>query len=180
MLIWFKNETMIFGLIIISFFVFIKEINQNEKIKLYIFVIILVSFRIFIYKYIDTLLEENVTPIDYQFDKTIEYLYKPVMLFKALKIITFYLLVNIARYPFLIFLIILLPTLLFMKKNMFNIFLFYIYIMHILFTYAAFMFNYYDVEFQTRVAMDRFIIATIGVHILLPIKILNNISTQKK
>ena len=101
MTIWFKNETMIFGLILVSFFMFVKEINLNEKIKLYIFVILLVAFRIFTYKYIVN--QENVSSFDYQFDKTLHYLYQAEMLFKSLKIITFYLFVNIARFPFLLF-----------------------------------------------------------------------------
>jgi len=42
------------------------------------------------------------------------------------------------------------------------------------------MFNFYDVEFQTRVAIDRFIITTIGAHVLLPIKVLNDLYKLKK
>ena len=180
MTIWFKNETMIFGLILVSFFIFIKEINLNAKIKLYIFVILLVAFRILTYKYIDSIVPENTNSSDYQFEKTLHYLYQPEILFRALKIITFYLFVNIARFPFLLFLIILMPVLFFMKRNMSNIFFFYIYIMQILFIYTAFTFNFYDIEFQTRVAMDRFIIATIGAHVLLPIKVLNDLYKLKK
>ena len=52
--------------------------------------------------------------------------------------------------------------------------------MEILFIYTAFTFNFYDIEFQTRVAMDRFIIATIGAHVLLPIKVLNDLYKLKK
>ena len=55
----------------------------------------------------------------------------------------------------------------------FKPFIIFIIIFHTIFTYVAFMFNFYDVKFQTQVAMDRFLISTCGIYSLVYLIIYN-------
>lgn len=173
---WFKNESIIMLFIIVSYFVFFSKnlISFKEKIFVTISTLLLFVLRLIVYFYIDSEIERNTPLFDYQFEKTLSINFQ--ILIDNFKIVTYYFTGHIFLNPFLLLnYIIIIYFIIFSKSRykMLKPFLIFIFIFHSIFTYVAFMFNFYDVKFQTQVAMDRFLISTCGIYSLVYLIIYN-------
>ena len=100
--------------------------------------------------------------------------------FDDLKIITFYLMVNITRIPILLVCLPILTYILFLDKENPRIKMFVksFSIISLIFIYVSFMFNFEDVEWQTRVAIGRVLLEFSGFYLLTIIFVLKKLKRQ--
>ncbi|MDA9629760.1 hypothetical protein N9S67_02045 [Candidatus Pelagibacter sp.] len=178
---WFKNESIIILFLIIFYFIFFsgKLISNKEKLILFSSSILLFLLRIGVFFYIDNKVVETMPLFDYQFDKTFSITAE--IFFDNLKIVSYYFAGNIFVNPYLLLSYLLTICVIIFRSLLSGFgrsFLMYCIIFHTIFTYVAFMFNFYDVEFQTRVAMDRFLISTCGIYSLVYLIIYNKFKLQ--
>jgi hypothetical protein len=169
-LLWIKNESALIGLIILlPIFLSTKKILLQKKAYFLILIAIAFFIRFILLKYYDFKID------DYQLAETTKI---DLNLFlKNIKVITFYFFINIIKNPY--FLLSYLFLLIFIKifaKN-FSIIL-YISLLHVIFIYFAFMFNLPNVEWQTRVAMDRILYSTGSFFLMLFVFLANKISSK--
>lgn len=169
-LLWIKNESALIGLIILlPVFLRTKKIIFKKKAYLLILIVVAFFIRFLLLKYYDFKID------DYQLAETTKI---DLNLFlKNIKIITFYFLINVIKNPY--FLLSYLFLLIFIKtfaKN-FSIIL-YVSLLHVIFIYFAFMFNLPNVEWQTRVAMDRILYSTGSFFLMLFVFLANKISSK--
>jgi hypothetical protein len=151
--------------------VFLRKKKIIFKKKAYLLILIVVAFfiRFLLLKYYDFKID------DYQLAETTKI---DLNLFlKNIKIITFYFLINVIKNPY--FLLSYLFLLIFIKtfaKN-FSIIL-YITLLHVIFIYVAFMFNLPNVEWQSRVAMDRILYSTSSFFLMIFVFLANKIPSK--
>lgn len=173
---WFKNESIIMLFIIISYFVLFSKnlISFKEKLFITFSTLLLFSLRLIVYFYIESEIVRNTPLFDYQFEKTFSINFQ--ILIDNFKIVTYYFAGHIFLNPFLLLnYLVMMYFIIFFKTHhiIFKPFIIFIIIFHTIFTYVAFMFNFYDVKFQTQVAMDRFLISTCGIYSLVYLIIYN-------
>jgi len=169
-LLWIKNESALIALIILlPIFFLTKKITVKQKKYLLILITVAFFIRFCLLKYYDFKID------DYQLAETTKI---DLNLFlKNMRVVTFYIFTNIIKNPFFLlsylFLFIFIKT---FNKN-FRIIL-YISFLHIIFIYGAFMFNLPNVEWQSRVAMDRILYSTGSFFLMLFVFLANKISSK--
>jgi|TARA_B110000971_G_scaffold40484_1_gene39640 hypothetical protein len=178
---WFKNESIIILFIILSYFIFFgcRLISNKERLILLFSSILLLFIRVSVYFYIDSRVIETMPLFDYQFDKTFSITAK--IFFNNFKIISYYSIGHLLLNPYLILTCLLSLCTIMFKNFSYRFsrsFFIYFIVLHVIFTYMAFMFNFYDVKFQTQVAMDRFLISTCGIYSLVYLIIYNKFELQ--
>ena len=172
---WIKNEGFIFMLILNFCLIISFKINYKGKIYLIFGSALILLFRFLFMSFFDLTFESS------EFSKTFNLSSLNISdFFDDLKIITFYLMVNITRIPILLVCLPILAYIVFLDKENARIKMFIIFfsIISLIFIYVSFMFNFEDVEWQTRVGIGRVLLQFSGFYLLTIIFVLKKLKRQ--
>ena len=168
-LFWIKNEGIFYSLFILLSLLITNEISVKKKLYLIIGSIILVFFRIIIFNYYNIELHKEY----FQFEETINFEF--ISIIEKLKIIIFYIFVNVTRnliylitIPLLIYIIIVHKI-----KNVTK-FISCFFILNLAFVVATYLFKMDEVELLIKASMDRVLFQTSGIYLLIIVIFVNN------
>ncbi len=177
-LFWLKNEGVLYGLFIIFSLLLVKNLTFKEKSYLLLGSFILTLFRIIIFNYHNIELHDDY----FQFNETLNFNF--LALIQKVKIITFYLFINVTRnYIFLITIPLLIYMLIIYKFNNITKFISYFFVLNLIFVFSTYLFKMVEVELLLKASMDRVLFQTSGFYFLIIIVFVNyhlNLPGKKK
>lgn len=158
--IWTKNEAIfLIGFFLVCIF-FLANLNKTHRTILIIGSLVIIFFRIMIYKLLNTSLES------FEFEKTISINHLD-NLSNNIRIISFYIFIYLTQLPIMaIGLLILLFNIYKYKFDRLLIFVLIYFLFNILFIYGAFIFSMENVEWQVRVGLKRVMFETSGFYLI--------------
>ena len=172
---WLKNEGVFYGFFILFCLLIVSHLSKINKLYIIIGSLTFILLRVFVFNYYNIELHDDY----FEFKKTFSFEF--IEIINNIKIITFYLLINVTRN--LLYLICI-PLLFYIavKYDIKNItkFVSYFFILNLIFIYATYLFKMDDVELLITAGMDRVIFQTSGIYFLIVIVFVNYYSNLSK
>ena len=172
-LFWIKNEGIFYSLFIILSLLITNKFSFKKKLYLITGCFILVLFRIIIFKYYDI----EMSKAYFQFGETLNFDFFSII--EKLKIIIFYMFVNVTRnLIYLITIPLLIYIVIFHKIKNITKFISYFFILNLAFVIATYLFKMTEVELLIKASMDRVLFQTSGIYLLIIVIFFNNYSSS--
>tara|TARA_Y100001970_G_scaffold291221_1_gene427560 strand:+ start:823 stop:2142 length:1320 start_codon:yes stop_codon:yes gene_type:complete len=172
-LFWIKNEGIFYSLFIVLSLLITNKLSVKKKLYLITGCFILVLFRIIIFKYYDI----EMSKAYFQFGETLNFDFFSII--EKLKIIIFYMFVNVTRnLIYLITIPLLIYIVIFHKIKNITKFISYFFILNLAFVIATYLFKMTEVELLIKASMDRVLFQTSGIYLLIIVIFFNNYSSS--
>jgi hypothetical protein len=171
LIIWTKAEGIAFFAITILCINLIKKLNFNHRIKFNILTLLLLVFKIAIFKIYNVKLNNQPYYFDY-----IASLNLDIIIYKVVNISTYFLYHSLTN-----IILLLLPVILLLKfkkifKDEFLKFNFYFYILNIIFIFSAYLLRDMEIVYSLKTTIDRLIFTSSGFYLLLIIDYFKKLS----
>ena len=167
-LFWIKNEGIFYSLFVIFSLLIANRISIKKKLYLILGSIFLVLFRIIMFNYYNIELHKEY----FEFGDTLNFDF--LLIIEKLKIIMFYLFVNITRnLIYLITIPLLIYTVVVYKIKNVTKFISCFFILNLAFIFSTYLFKMEEVELLIKASMDRVLFQTSGVYLLIIIIFVN-------
>ena len=168
-LCWIKNEGIFYGLFLLISLAITYSFSRRDKIFILFGVIIILSLRLFLFKYYNT----ELNPEYFEMNKTLEF--DLTLIFYKLKTITFYIFIYLSQNPiyFLTIPLLIFITFKYPIKNITK-FVLYFLILNVVFIYFTYALKMIEVELLIKASMVRVIFQTSGIYFLIIVIYINN------